>query len=56
MPDLRALDASYPTYDWSNSVYGTRHEEFPMNMPQPLGGMMRIIMYVDANQYFDLIS
>jgi hypothetical protein len=56
MPDLRALDASYPTYDWSTSVYGSRHEEFPMNMPEPLGGMMRIIMYVDANLYFDLIS
>ena len=42
MPDYRELDKIYKKYDWSNKVYGTQHEEFPINMPKPLGGMMRI--------------
>ena len=56
MPDYRELDKIYKKYDWSNTVYGTQQEEFPMNMPEPLGGMMRITQYVDANLYFDLVS
>jgi hypothetical protein len=56
MPDYCKLDKIYKTYDWSNKVYGTQHEEFPMNMPEPLGGMMRITQYVYANLYFDLVS
>ena len=56
MPDYRELDKIYKKYDWSTKVYGTQHEEFPMNMPKPLGGMMRITQYVDANLYFDLVS
>ena len=56
MPNYRELDKIYKKYDWSTKVYGTQHEEFPMNMPEPLGGMMRITQYVDDNLYFDLVS
>jgi hypothetical protein len=56
MPDYCKLDKIYKKYYWSDKVYGTQHEEFPMNMPEPLGGMMRITQYVDANLYFDLVS
>ena len=56
LPDYRELDKIYKKYDWANTVYGTRQEEFPMNMPEPLGGLMRITQYVDANLYFDLVS
>ena len=52
----RELDKIYKKYDWSDKVYGTQHEEFLMNIPEPLGGMMRITQYVDANLYFDLVS
>ena len=42
--------------DWSTSVYGNTHEEFPHNMPLPLGKLVRITQYVDANLYFDLLT
>jgi len=46
----------HKVYDWSNSVYGDMHEEFPHNMPTPLGKLVRISEYVDANLYFDLLN
>jgi hypothetical protein len=42
--------------DWEHSVYGNGHEEFPHNMPTPLGKLVRITECVDANLYFDLIT
>jgi hypothetical protein len=42
--------------DWQKSVYGNDHEEFPHNMPTPLGKLVRITEFVDANLYFDLIT
>ena len=32
------------------------HEEFPHKMPTPLGKLVRISEYVDANLYFDLLN
>jgi hypothetical protein len=42
--------------DWEKSVYTNDHEEFPHNMPPPLGRAVRITEYVDANLYFDLVT
>jgi hypothetical protein len=42
--------------NWEGSVYGNDHEEFPANMPTPLGKLVRITEYVDANLYFDLVT
>jgi len=42
--------------DWAASVYGCMHEEFPHNMPEPLGKLVRITEFVDANLYFDLLT
>jgi hypothetical protein len=42
--------------DWEKSVYGNDHEEFPHNMPTPLGKLVRITEFVDANLYFDLVT
>ena len=44
------------TEEWANSVYGNEHEQFPVNMPQPLGKLVRITIFVDANLMFDLVT
>ena len=51
-----------PTYtdlpepeDWTDLVYTNDHEAFLSNMPTPLGKLMRITEFVDANLYFDLV-
>ena len=46
----------HKNHDWSKTVYGDMHEEFPHNMPTPLGKLVRISEYVDANLYFDLLN
>jgi hypothetical protein len=56
IPDYQKIDSEYPDFDWSQSVYGLEHEEFPQNMPDPLGKLVRITEFVDANLYFDLIN
>ena len=56
MPDYDMIDATYPEQDWLHSVYGNEHEDFPMNMPEPLGKSVRITILVDANLYFDLVN
>ena len=42
--------------DWEKLVYGNDHEEFPQNMPTPLGKLVRITEFVDTNLYFDLVT
>ena len=56
MPNYEAIDATYPIQDWLHSNYGNEHKALPMNMPEPLGKIVRITVYVDANLYFDLIN
>ena len=47
---------SQKTEDWEKSVYGNNHEEFPHNMPTPLGKLVKITEFVDVNLYFDLVT
>jgi hypothetical protein len=56
LPNYQKLDSEYPDFDWSQSVYGLEHEEYPDNMPEPLGDLVRITEFVDANLYFDLVN
>ena len=42
--------------DWEKSVYGNDHEEFLHNMPTPLGKLVHITEFVDANLYLDLVT
>jgi hypothetical protein len=53
-PDYSHL--SQKVEDWEKSVYTNDHEEFPHNMPPPLGRAVHITEYVDANLYFDLVT
>jgi uncharacterized membrane protein YgcG len=54
LPDYEHLQ--HKDQDWSDSVYGNMQEEFPHNMPVPLGNLVRITEFVDANLYFDLLT
>jgi hypothetical protein len=54
VPDYSHL--SPKVENWEKSVYGNDHEEFPHNMPKPLGKLVRISEFVDANLYFDLVT
>ena len=45
-----------PTYDWSQTIYGTSPEELPPNMPPPLGLPVRTTTYCDANLMHDLLT
>jgi hypothetical protein len=54
VPDYSNLPAKVE--NWEKSVYGNDHEEFPHNMPTPLGKLVRITEFVDANLYFDLVT
>ena len=56
VPNYSHLDEQDEPQDWENSVYGGDHEEFPDNMPVPLGKLVRISAFVDANLYFDLAN
>ena len=54
VPDYSHLSSKVE--DWAKSVYGNDHEELPHNMPTPLGKIVRITEFVDANLYFDLVT
>jgi hypothetical protein len=54
VPDYSHLSSKRE--NWEKSVYGNKHEEFPHNMPTPLGKIVRITEFVDANLYFDLVT
>ena len=44
------------TFDWSQTIYGTGHEELPPNMPPPKGNPVRTTTYADANLMHDLLT
>jgi hypothetical protein len=54
LPDYSQL--SQKVDNWEGSVYGNDHEEFLHNMPAPLGKLVHITEYVDANLFFDLVT
>ena len=54
LPDYNHLPQKVE--DWEKSVYGNDHEEFPHNMPTPLGKLVRITEFVIVNLYFDRVT
>ena len=50
------LFCTIPTYDWTQTVYGTSPEDIPPNMPPPLGLPVRTTTYCDANLMHDLLT
>ena len=40
---------SMPEHDWMYSVYGECEEEVDENMPEPIGQVVRMTTFVDAN-------
>jgi hypothetical protein len=43
-------------HDWSRSVHGEISELIPQDAPDPLGKMVTLTHYVDANLMHDTIS
>ena len=43
-------------FDWEASVYGNVHEDTPEDIPAPLGNIIKLSHYVDANLYHDMTS
>jgi hypothetical protein len=54
LPDYSNLP--WEEQEWEKSVYTNDHEEFPRNMPIPLGMLMRISIFEDANLFFDYLT
>ena len=50
------LHCTIPTYDWTQTVYGTSPEDIPHNMPPPFGLPVRTTTYCDANLMHDLLT
>ena len=55
IPDFSQFDTEHHP-DWAHSIYGPDHEQYPHNMPEPLGKLVRITEFVDTNLYFDLVT
>lgn len=53
-PDLS--DLVVPSYDWSDSVYGSVKEDVPRDAPKPLGKPVVTVSYVDANLLHCLVT
>ena len=49
-------DLPIPSYDWSESVYGTSKEVLPTDAPEPLGKFVTLSHYVDANLMHCLLT
>jgi hypothetical protein len=45
-PNFIDIDEVHPDYEWAHSVCGNQHKEFPMNMPDPLGFLVCIIIFL----------
>ena len=43
-------------FDWAHSVYGEVSEDVPSDIPAPLGRLVTLTHYVDANLYHDMIT
>eukprot|EP00934_Nitzschia_sp_Nitz4_P004676 Nitzschia sp. Nitz4//scaffold468_size5769//118//5631//NITZ4_009203-RA/size5769-snap-gene-0.0-mRNA-1//-1//CDS//3329552515//4666//frame0 len=54
VPDLS--DLPDPQYDWDRSIYVGAQEELSASDPPPLGKPVKLISYVDANLFHDLIT
>jgi hypothetical protein len=49
-------DIPDPQYDWSRTVYGELQEDKPKDAPKPLGKMVTLTHYVDANLMHDVVT
>ena len=53
-PDYSSLPEQ--NFDWMSSVYGDNGELIPHDIPKPLGKIVRITHFVDANLFHDMIT
>ena len=53
LPDFS--DISQDVQEW-HSIYGNIKEELPKDMSDPLGKLMQLIHYVDANLFHDVLT
>ena len=53
-PDYSSL--LEPDYDWKYSVYGEGSELIPYDAPVPLGNIVTLMHYMDANLYHDMLN
>ena len=53
-PDFSSLKDQ--EYDWTRSVYSGACEQFPNDIPKPLGKHVQTTHYVDANLHHDLAT
>jgi hypothetical protein len=49
-------DSPEMEHDWSRSVYGDIQELIPQDAPNPLGKMVNLTHFVDANLMHDTIN
>ena len=56
VPDEKPLYERPTRYEWEYTVYGAGNEEFPEDMPEPLGKSVRMTTYEDANLHHDLVT
>jgi hypothetical protein len=54
LPDYSDLPEK--VYDWEHTVYRGAKEQLPTDAPKPLGKPIRMVHYVDANLYHDMVS
>jgi hypothetical protein len=43
-------------FDWSHFIYGKVEELIPEDIPEPLGNLVTMTHYKDANLYHDIIT
>jgi hypothetical protein len=53
-PDFSELPEQ--EFDWCHSVYGKVEEIVPRDTPKPLGKVVTIVTYTDANLYHDMLT
>ncbi|CAJ1964689.1 unnamed protein product [Cylindrotheca closterium] len=54
LPDYS--DVTDPVYDWADSVYGCPTEQIPADAPTPLGKLVILTHYVDANLFHCMLT
>ena len=53
LPDFSDLSPDIQSWE---SIYGNPREILPHDMPEPLGNLVQLIYYIDANLYHDALT
>ena len=54
MPNYKNLKIE--DYDWQTNTHGKIEEIIPLDIPPPLGNTIRLMTYVDANLFYNIIT